>query len=158
MFLSSFFLFLVVTLDLNDVRFGTKSHDRIKKCLTKLAKINLILTWHPSNENVCPSSIAKYFANLNYDVKLCKVNHKSRTNYSITAPIIDFIDSNIDDCHDYVEWIGMVTLNADLDQTSEYLSSYKLLEPNQLYGQLKILEWRGFYSNVQLKKFYNKLM
>lgn len=151
-----FIVFPVVSINLNSVEFGHKSYVKLVKALGKLPKFTLLFSWQPNNEDVCPSSLAKYFADLKYKVKLCKPRQESRTSYSVKVPVIDFEQFEIEDGFKLIEWLGMCSIEANFD-LDEYFSSYKTPEPNIEYGQVKFVQWRGFYSKKQIESFVNRL-
>lgn len=123
-----------------------------------MKKVTVIIIWHPNNENVCPSSIAKYFSNISYNVHLCEPKTKSLTNYCVKVPLLDLENFEQDDCEDFMEWLGMLSIQANMENDNEeYISSYETPEPNKELGQVKVTEWRGFYSNKQIAIFFSKL-
>lgn len=117
--------------------------------------MNVIINWHPYNENVCPSSIAKYFSD-NHTIKLCKPRHDTFISYCSKVPSINFEDIDDDDCGDVVEWLGMISLGANLD-SDDYLSTYECPEPSLDLGQARVITWKGFYTNVHLSNVLSKL-
>jgi ribonuclease P/MRP protein subunit RPP40 len=145
----------VVTIDLKQKHFkpGKPNYERTKTCLEKLTQ-NVIVTWEPKNEEICPSSIAKYFHDLGYRTELCKTRFKSHTLYSVKVPNID--DDNV---HDVVEWLGMVALHGNVTDggPDNYSSTYETPEPNREGGQVKFLQWRGLFTTNQITRLHDKL-
>lgn len=145
----------VVRIDLTKLIPGTKLFDRAKACLKRLQRFDIILTWEPSAFDVCPSSIAKYFDTLNYEVKACSPRHETQIRYTVKAPVIDF--DNSDEYGDYLEWLGMLALDGDIAGEDGFLSTYEIPEPNVTYGQVRILTWRGLFSSTKIEKMFNEL-
>ncbi|KAJ3653277.1 hypothetical protein Zmor_012537 [Zophobas morio] len=66
---------------------------------------------------------------------------------------------SVQDDYDFVEWLGMVALQGNVTdgEPDNYVTTYQTPEPNQQVGQIKFLQWRGFFTTTQIARFYNKL-
>lgn len=144
-----------VTIDLKQKHFkpGKAKYERTKTCLEKL-RFNVLISWEPPNEEICPSSVAKYFYDLGYNLEQFEIKHKSHIIYSVGLPTIE--DNNH---REFVEWLGMVMVEGNLRDggPDNYVSTYEPPEPNEKVGMVKCLQWRGFFTQNQLIRFYEKL-
>ncbi|CAH2252426.1 jg2022 [Pararge aegeria aegeria] len=120
-----------------------KSIDRVKTALQKLKTFDLNISWVPDSENICPSSIAKYFCDKNYQVSTHSMAIQRVTPDIKVVPTLD--SSDIDEV---VEWIGMLAHNADLAPTESYISTYS--EPECLApiktSRISLLIVKGFLT------------
>lgn len=155
-------MFTVITVNLKeDSLLVTESRlSKLKTKLKNLGKSDVILTWEPPKDDICPSSIAKYFTDIGYSVKLCTPQFASNTIYSVKVPTPDVHSIEESEIHDFVEWLGMASLNADLEtnDSNNFVNSYLTPEPNIDIGQVKQLQWRGLYTVTQIQKLLLKLM
>lgn len=144
----------VVKVDLKNCK-PDKFHKRLKERLS-IIKTTLIIKWQPDEENICPSSIAKYFHECGCVVKECSNEFISRTEYSIKIPEFDNIEDAIDS-EEMIEWLGMLCLGCNLENEcpDDYISSYQSPQPNTVVGQTKILQWRGFFSSQEIKNLFD---
>ncbi|XP_050309420.1 ribonuclease P protein subunit p40-like isoform X2 [Anthonomus grandis grandis] len=144
-----------VNVDLKDSKLvpGKPYHTKVRKALNSLEKFNVIVSWlPPTNSNVCPSSVAKFFDNNKYVIKLCEPMFKSFVAYSLNMPTLE---QNVDssDVIDFIEWMGMVSVEGDLTgESGDYVSSYQTPLPNVPIGQVRVLVWRGFYQADDIRK------
>lgn len=131
---------------------------KLKNKLKTLEKFNIILYWDPHEKNICPSSIAKYLNDLGHDIRVCHTNFKSNTTYSIKVPIIELETVEKEEIEDFMEWLGMLSLEGDLekDSPSDYINSYVTPTPNVDVGQVKCLQWRGLFTADQIKELIAK--
>lgn len=150
----------VVKLDLSILSPTTKNFQRIKNCLKILGLFDVILIWEPPEGKICPSSIAKYFDDLKYEVKVCSPKYDPTIRYSVKTPLIDFENCDRDDCAEYVEWLGMLALDVDVEKGSpiDFFNTYEVPVPNISLGQVRILTWSGFFSSKRLEIFFNALV
>ncbi|KAF5281241.1 hypothetical protein FQA39_LY05127 [Lamprigera yunnana] len=107
------------------------------------------MNWESPNDNICPSSIAKYFADLKYDVKLCVPDNQIRTNYIVKVPKLENVS-------EFVEWLGLFSLDVDF-QFDNYLTTYETPRPYEEYGQVKFLQWKGFFTCQRITKLLEEL-
>lgn len=122
-----------------------KLQDELKNDVVPNFTINFF--WTPKSNDICPSSIAKYIAELNCNVKLQKNAHVERLEYSLRFPQID-----PDDDHrwqDITEYIGMVVLGCNMDDNT--FSSYQLPENCTDVGGGRVLHWKGFITQDTVK-------
>ncbi|KAJ0183536.1 hypothetical protein K1T71_001512 [Dendrolimus kikuchii] len=139
-----------VTIDLRNL----KQVSKIRQGLSKLELFHLFLLWEPFNEDVCPSSIAKYFHDRQYKVSVESVQLKG------LSPSVKCIPSTKDvDVDEMVEWIGMLALEGDITQEETYISTYS--EPESEYpiasSRVSILIGKGLFTPTLLKNICRKL-
>lgn len=113
----------------------------------------MILSWDPNDNKICPSSIAKYFADKNFSVKLCSPQITTRTEYQVDVPI--FCDDLAKCCetNELIEWLGMFSISGDCERGApdSYTNTYQVPEPNIKYGQVQYLEFRGLFSSRRVE-------
>lgn len=53
----------------------------------------------------------------------------------------------------------MVALGCDLEsgRPDNFMNTYQTPEPNDVLGQLKILQWRGFFTSKEVKDLFERL-
>ncbi|XP_026488521.2 uncharacterized protein LOC113395170 [Vanessa tameamea] len=96
-----------------------KNVERTRKALSKIKSLNFYVSWEPDKNNVCPSSIAKYFCDRNFEVSCHSLEVQKITPDVREIPTL--IDCEIEGI---VEWIGMLAHGAELCPTEDYVSSY----------------------------------
>ncbi|XP_028177869.1 ribonuclease P protein subunit p40-like isoform X1 [Ostrinia furnacalis] len=104
-----------VKIDLKSVRHVEK----LRNGLSKLELFDFIVTWEPDSEEICPSSIAKFFHDRGMRVSQCPLK-VTKVNPTIKE-IPSLKDVEVDEM---VEWVGMLAHNADMDQEETYISTY----------------------------------
>ncbi|XP_026754242.2 ribonuclease P protein subunit p40-like [Galleria mellonella] len=115
--------FYEIRIDLKNM----KNFIRIKSALNKLETFNFILSWEPNSEDICPSSIAKYFNDRNIQVSVSSVQVET-----LTPPVTEIPSLKDVELEDMVEWIGMLAHNVDLTDVPSYISTYD--QPDSEYA------------------------
>ncbi|VVC96904.1 unnamed protein product [Leptidea sinapis] len=136
--------FYGITLDLNNLK-------RIKKLTEALRKLELFefhMSWVPHEEDICPSTIAKYFSDKNCVVRLCnlKIEH--------VVPQVKEVPSLCDvDLDQVVEWAGMLLHGCDLYPEDNYTSTYYVPDSASPLktSRISILIIKGFITPDILK-------
>ncbi|XP_006624047.1 ribonuclease P protein subunit p40-like [Apis dorsata] len=145
----------VTIIDLKSENFTSKkNYEHVQTSLKKHfdKKFNIIISWNPSEENVCPSSVAAWFHKRKYNVFLCQQVFLQRTEYCLSIPII----SNESDHDKFFEWLGVFTICGDLKNIeNDYVNTYKCPLPSMKVGQVQYLQWTGFFTRNQIKNLYN---
>lgn len=144
-----------MTIDLTSPKLvrGKPFHAKAKAALESLEKFKVIVNWEAPEESVCPSSVAKFFVDLGYSVKLCESTFKSHLVYSVTTPTLDQATIEDSDVVDFIEWLGMVCLDGHFSEDiNAYANQYTTPEPNVAIGQVRMLQWRGFFQSRQIMK------
>ncbi|KAJ8723089.1 hypothetical protein PYW08_003001 [Mythimna loreyi] len=131
-----------------------KNYSKIRSGLQKLEQFDFYVTWEPDNEDICPSSIAKYFSerNVNVSVHSLKIRHVS--------PSINEIPSIKDvDADEMVEWIGLLAHGADVSPTEPYISTYNQPDSENALktGRISILIAKGFITPSLISNICDKL-
>lgn len=155
-------IFSVVNVNLKDANLQ-KSGERLSKLKTKLktlGKFTFILSWDPHKKDICPSSIAKYIYDLEHDIKVCHTDFKSHTTYSVKVPTIEIDKIEKEEVADFMEWLGMVALEGDLEKdcSSDYVNTYVTPTPNVETGQVKCLQWTGLFTCEQIQELISKFV
>lgn len=151
----------VIRFDLKSEKFtSTKLYNRTLKALNeRLRKFTVILAWDPPRNQICPSSIAKYFSVKGYTVWSCTPTLCNKTEYQVAVPIFREPPEESCEPHEVVEWLGMLALKADYKngKPDSFTNTYQIPEPSAKFGQVKYFEWRGLFTKKQIEKLYNGL-
>lgn len=139
---------------------GKTKYEKIKSHLEILGKFTVIILWQPAEQDVCPSSVAKYFSDIGYKVKVSFPSFTSNTIYSVDVPRVPFTSDTVEDVSEFVEWLGMVSLDGNLETNDpgNYQTSFVTPEPCEKFGQVKFLQWRGFFTITKVKELINDLV
>ncbi|KAJ8967908.1 hypothetical protein NQ317_000590, partial [Molorchus minor] len=98
------------------------------------------------------------FYDLGYEVKCCAPTFNSNIIYSVKVPEIDFNNVDQNDIVSFVEWLGMISINGDLEhQMENYTSTYETPFPNRILGQVTHLQWIGLFSATKIGTFITEL-
>lgn len=75
------------------------------------------------------------------------------------VPRIDLEHVESEDAAEFCEWMGMLCMGGDLNSGApdNFLTSYVVPEPCETVGQVKILQWRGFYTSEKIILFIDAL-
>ncbi|KAK9737672.1 Ribonuclease P 40kDa (Rpp40) subunit [Popillia japonica] len=86
------------------------------------------------------------------------INRKILRRFKIRSQ--NFENCDRDDCAEYVEWLGMLALDVDVEKGSpiDFFNTYEVPVPNISLGQVRILTWSGFFSSKRLEIFFNALV
>ncbi|XP_060819134.1 ribonuclease P protein subunit p40-like [Bombus pascuorum] len=147
----------VVTIDLKSENFtpGKKNYEHVQTSLKERlnTKFDVIVSWNPPDENLCPSSVAAWFHKRKYSVSLCQQTFLQRIEYSLPIPII----SDEFDNDKFFEWLGIFSICGNLESNIEndYVNTYKYPLPVINVGQVWYLQWTGFFTTKQIKTFYS---
>lgn len=117
--------------------------DKLKVCLGKLENFDFYISWEPNQEDVCPSSIAKYFCDRNKNVSQCSLTNTKLSPFVTEIPAIEDVEPD-----ELTEWIGMLALEADLSPTETYISTYSQPESENALksSRISLLITKGFLT------------
>lgn len=166
---------LVIQIDLKskELETTTKYYGRLQTALSNetLSKFTMQILWDPpkekdGNKAICPSSIAKYFSDLGYDINLNQTDCKTNLEYGLQMPILgpetdDLIEVN-GQCkffatpHELVEYAGMLALSCNLEPT-EYLNTWSFTGHTVEVGSALTIQLKGFFSCDLIKTLFRKL-
>ncbi|CAG9862731.1 unnamed protein product [Phyllotreta striolata] len=150
-----------VCIDLADEKLlsNKKKLRRLKSRLKILKPFTVLLSWEPPKEDVCPSSIAKYFSEVGYNVKQCVPALHSHT-ANVRIPGIQFPAVDKLDVSTFVEWLGMVSLSCDLEQDEQqYLSSYFGPDTDcEDVKPVRCFRLRGFFTSTSIIQHIENIM
>ncbi|XP_013146979.1 PREDICTED: uncharacterized protein LOC106109881 [Papilio polytes] len=139
-----------VNIDLKNI----KNTDRIKHALRKLGTFDFHIYWEPHSDDVCPSTVARYFHNKDIDVTLCSLKTKKISPQITQVPSLENVE-----IEEIVEWVGMLSHNADLNPDESYISTY--IEPecsNPLETKrIALLVVKGFLTSTLIVELCTKL-
>lgn len=96
-----------------------KNYEKTRKALRKLHTFSFFISWEPDTDTICPSSIAKYFCDINLEVTCHSLEVKKVTPDIKSIPTL--VDTEIEEM---VEWVGMLAHKGDLRPTEGYVSLY----------------------------------
>lgn len=143
-----------------DLQNSKKKLEKLQAILKKLGYFTVILSWDPHEDDICPSSVAKYIYDLGHEITESHTDFKSNTAYSIKVPVIDLELAENDDILEFMEWLGMLSLEGDLEKDSltDYVNSYVTPIPNIYLGQVKCLQWKGLFTSEQIQNLIEKFV
>ncbi|KAL6267111.1 hypothetical protein P5V15_000190 [Pogonomyrmex californicus] len=151
----------IVRIDLTNESFvpGKKNYERVRIVLKERLKqkFDVIVSWDSPETKVCPSSIAAWFHEHNYTVRLCQQKLSHRTEYSVSIPTYeDKYDMN--DIN-FFEWLGVFSIDGDLStkEENDYVNTYQCPSPSIHVGQIQYLQWTGFFTRQKIQEAYNAL-
>ncbi|CAH0682928.1 unnamed protein product [Spodoptera exigua] len=142
--------FYEVKVDLKTV----KNHSKLRTSLQKLDNFDLNIIWEPNNEEICPSSIAKYFSDRSINVSVHSLKIRN------VMPSVDEIPAVIDvDIEEMVEWVGLLAYGADMSPTEPYISTYCQPESENAIktGRICIMIASGFITPPLINNVCKKL-
>nr|XP_003706864.1 PREDICTED: ribonuclease P protein subunit p40-like isoform X1 [Megachile rotundata] len=146
----------VVTIDLKCESFipGKKNYEHTQKALKECfnQKFDVIISWDPPDENLCPSSVAAWFYKRGYNVSLCHQTFIQKAEYSLKIPLL----SNDSDNDKFFEWLGVFSISGDLkNKEDNYVNTYACPSPFTEVGQVLYLQWTGFFTRKSIINLYN---
>lgn len=166
---------LAIEIDLksNELATTTKFYGRLQTALSNesLSTFTLNVTWEPPKERdehkrICPSSVAKYFADLGYDVKLIQTDCKTSIEYGLKVPLLgpesdELVEVNGNGDlyatpHELAEYAGMLALGCNLE-TSEYLNTWSFSGHSMEVGNALVIRLKGLFSCDLIKMLFKKL-
>ncbi|KAG5683883.1 hypothetical protein PVAND_013144 [Polypedilum vanderplanki] len=122
-----------------------------------LEKLEINFVWKPLSNDTCPSSIAKFFANLNYNVNA--INNQSGTNYLFDLKFPKIPSTNKSEPYEwdeFIECIGMMMLGCDFEKNN--CSSYELPGKIIQIGRGQIINFKGFIPHFILDKAFKEIL
>jgi Ribonuclease P 40kDa (Rpp40) subunit len=103
--------------------------------------------WTPQANDVCPSSVAKYFSDASHNIKLCKNKFLETPEYGLKFPTI----TDDEFCFPEIsEYIGMVLLGCNVGETD--FSSYRIPDDNVDIGRGKVIHSKGFIAQKTIQQ------
>ncbi|GLV41539.1 hypothetical protein CBL_06768 [Carabus blaptoides fortunei] len=136
-----------------------KLYDRTIHCLTeRLETFTFILSWTPDDAKLCPSSVAKYLSDRGCSVVLCSTQCVRRCEENVRVPSIHE-QSAMFSADEFVEWLGMFSLKADMDADAfdTYINTYETPTDAVLTKRVQYIQWRGLFTSQQVRKLYEQL-
>lgn len=131
-----------------------KNKDKVRSGLQKLESFDFYITWEPNNEDICPSSIAKYFSDQNINITVHSLKTKNISPSLTEIPTLKDVDAE-----EMVEWIGLLAHEVDVSPTEPYISTYSQPESENALktGRMSILIVKGFITPSLLCRVCEKL-
>lgn len=124
-----------------------KNYERVKSRLETLnLSFDVILSWEPNDESVCPSSIAQYLSNAGYEIEVC--DPALRTIHKYDTKIPDLISNTP---RSILEWLGAVALDCDM-------SKIDVDAQDELEVPTLAILGRGFYSRRKVQELFQALI
>lgn len=166
---------VAIEIDLKSKELETTSkfYARLQTALSNesLSTFTLSVTWDPPKEidehkRICPSSIAKYFADLGYDVDLIQTECRTSIEYGLKIPMLgpesdELVEVNgtsnfFATPHELAEYAGMLALGCRLEQV-EYLNTWSFSGHSMEVGNALIIRLKGLFSCDLIKMLFRKL-
>lgn len=164
----------VIIIDLKAVTTQSKFYARVKTALSNenLPRCSFRFTWQPpkptdsSSSSICPSSPAKYFADLGCNVKLAQTECNLKIEYGLEVPRlgpesddpieIDGQSNFYATPHELAEYAGLLALSCDR-KASEYLSSWAFKGHTTEVGYALVIRLKGMFTCEMVGALYEKL-
>ncbi|KAG8034248.1 hypothetical protein G9C98_001332 [Cotesia typhae] len=131
----------IVKINLKEETFvaGKKKYERVKKCLENnfKHKFDVIVSWDPPEEKVCPSSVASWFNNRGHKTFVCHQKSSKKISFSIDPP-----DG---DSENLFSW--MDNLPNSINNSSEL----------DIKKDILYIEYRGFFTRSRVMKILNTM-
>ncbi|XP_026744442.1 uncharacterized protein LOC113505809 [Trichoplusia ni] len=129
-------------------------YSKVRSGLDKLKLFDLNITWEPNNEDICPSSIAKYFSDRNVNISVHSLKSRSVSPFVNEIPVLKDVD-----IEEMVEWVGLLAHDVDITPTEQYISMYS--QPDSDYalktGRISILIVKGFITPTVVSQVCEKV-
>ncbi|XP_011862819.1 PREDICTED: ribonuclease P protein subunit p40-like [Vollenhovia emeryi] len=150
----------IVRIDLKDENFipGKKKYESVRTALEERLKqtFDVIVSWDSPGVSVCPSSVAAWFHERKYVVRVCCQKLFHRTKYSVEVPT--YKDKGNECDKNFFEWLGVFSIEGDISEGDEdYANTYQCSLPSVHIGQVQYLQWTGFFSRKKIQEVYNVL-
>lgn len=151
----------------------TKYYGRLQIALANatLSKFTMRIQWDPPSEKdatkrICPSSVAKYFADLGYDVNLKQTECKMNLEYGLKMPKLAAENDELVDAdgqskfyanpHELVEYAGLLALSCNRDPI-EYLNTWSFSGHTVDVGSALCVRLTGLFTCNLIKMLFRKL-
>lgn len=151
----------------------SKFYGRLQTALANaaLSKFTMQIQWDPPHEKdaskkICPSSIAKYFADLGYEVNLKQTECKMNLEYGLKMPRLAAESDELVEIdgqrkfyaspHELVEYAGMVALSCNREPV-EYLNTWSFEGHTVDVGSVLCVRLTGLFSCNLIKMLFRKL-
>lgn len=136
-----------------------------------LGTFTVRVAWEPPREKdetkaICPSSIAKYFSDLGYEVVLKQTECKTSLEYGLKMPRLgpesnDLVDLNGQSNfyatpHELAEYAGMLALSCNFEPT-EYLNTWSFTGHTVEIGSAFVIRLKGLFPCNLVKMLFKKL-
>jgi hypothetical protein len=123
-------------------------------------KIAVNFSWFPSDKNVCASSIGKFFNDMDYEIKTSNFKNINELKFTSQFPALPTLindngNDDDDDWQKFIECIGMIILQCDIEHNS--CSSYQLPDNMIEIGKSRILHCKGFLTTRIIKSLIEKI-
>lgn len=150
-----------------DLSPDTKFYQRVRNALTndQLPRMSMRIAWQPpADSQTCPSSVAKYFVDRGYAVRLMQTDQRQHQEYSLDVPLLGKDDDVTPDARlgfyatpgDMIEFIGMVSLGCNREP-NDYLNSYRCRGRSTAVGNATIVQWRGMFTCTTVERLFDVL-
>ncbi|KAL5022437.1 hypothetical protein ScPMuIL_001592 [Solemya velum] len=147
----------IVHLNLTHKNFipGNAKYDRIKRIFAQRTDLmfDCLVAWVPQDENVCPSSIQKYFQIKGHTARLLKVEEIRRFYSELRSPVISpsqTREPTDDACSMYevFDWLGALALCIDLSdgRPDDYLTGMGIPSPTIPLDNCTYYQCMGFHT------------
>lgn len=164
----------MIVIDLKSAITQTKFYARVKTALSNenLPKCSFRFAWQPpqpttSNpSSICPSSPAKYFADLGCNVQLIQTECNLKIEYGLEVPRlgpdtddpveIDGISNFYATPHELAEYAGLLALSCDR-KPGGYLNSWTFKGHTLEVGYALVIRLKGLFTCEMIRMLFSKL-
>ncbi|XP_055841680.1 ribonuclease P protein subunit p40-like isoform X2 [Episyrphus balteatus] len=153
-----------ITIDLKNNNFveQPKLHNRIKNALSnsEIERFDFQLTWESIDSSICPSSIAKFFKDIGYNVEQHSIQTQLAQKYNLKIPNEAFSKSDSKIAYQVAEYFGFIMLECDMNSAEElnsYCPSFNLNFDGQQTMGCIILHCKGLMSSDFVSNLFDAL-
>lgn len=134
----------------------TKYREIVQESLASplLPKISLQFKWEPPSEEICASSVAKYFDDRGFVVEDCAVQLKCHA--ELSRRLASFSDLK-EDTQEVLEYLGMLALDCT-QSADEYLNSYEYSGDMLRVRSLLVIKAKGCFNAADLQGVIEEAM
>lgn len=134
--------------------------------------MDMRIAWQPpADSQVCPSSVAKYFEEAGYRVRLVQTARRHHQESGLRVPLLGRDDDDAEgngtngaataaeffaSAADVVEYIGMLSLNCELEADA-YLSGYRCVGRSAEVGYAAVGQWRGLFTTDTVRRLLEEM-
>ncbi|XP_069113769.1 ribonuclease P protein subunit p40-like [Argopecten irradians] len=154
----------VVTINLLEKCFRPekKKYQRVFRCLRDRLdiKFDVMMTWYPNDDALCPSSLQKYFQMKGHKCVETDVQCQQRLLKHLQVPVLDAenSDSSEYDQDDMYEWLGGIAVNSCLTGGPDnYTTTYTYPGPTRQAEASLYVQYKGFFSPTTIHRVLEEL-
>ncbi|XP_061197006.1 ribonuclease P protein subunit p40-like [Saccostrea echinata] len=151
----------VVEIDVGSTVFtpGKKNYEKVRQCLLRVnMQCDFLVTWTPQDENLCASSIHKYFRIKDFNCVHLPVSSKTHKYTDVDIPDLQHQDVDNHTQEELYDWLGgvanQISLPSESDEAYNPLSDYS--GPTRL-GHCSHFQISGLFSSATVQNLIQEI-